>query len=55
MRRMPPLNDANGIVMVLQALGCEHVALADHLELGFAHGDAKPANACVDRAIVRYA
>jgi hypothetical protein len=28
MRRMPPLNDANGIVMVLQALGWEHVAAA---------------------------
>ena len=45
LERMPPLDDAVGIATLW-----EHVseALTGLHELGFAHGDVKPANVCVD-------
>ena len=43
--RMPPLNDAESIVMLWENVSA---ALSDLHGLGFAHGDVKPANLGVD-------
>lgn len=45
LERMPPLDDADGIAMLWEHLSA---ALTGLHELGFAHGDVKPANVCVD-------
>jgi hypothetical protein len=45
LERMPPLNDAVGIATLWEHMSA---ALTDLHELGFAHGDVKPANVCVD-------
>jgi hypothetical protein len=45
LERMPPLDDAASIATLWEHTSA---ALADLHELGFAHGDVKPANVCVD-------
>jgi hypothetical protein len=45
LERMPPLDDAASVATLWEHMSA---ALTDLHELGFAHGDVKPANVCVD-------